>query len=133
MPLPWVAGPVNAWRLDLQRHGPRWDSGTGAAKAGGRRNPVNYAVVYCSADPATAILEVAVHKGFHVLDTVPHVLTTAGNLLGPASSGRKPSALRTPASERLKESDRVEGRIALSSRVNPDRSDAGGSRDSTHR
>jgi RES domain-containing protein len=33
--------------------------------------------VYCSADPATAILEVAVHKGFAVLDAVPHVLTRA--------------------------------------------------------
>lgn len=31
--------------------------------------------VYCSIDPATAILEVAVHTGFRTLDTVPHVLT----------------------------------------------------------
>lgn len=31
--------------------------------------------MYCAIDPATAILEVAVHKGFSVLDTVPHVLT----------------------------------------------------------
>jgi RES domain-containing protein len=31
--------------------------------------------VYCSVDPATAILEVAVHKGFRALDTVLHVLT----------------------------------------------------------
>jgi 5-methylcytosine-specific restriction endonuclease McrA len=31
--------------------------------------------VYCSIDPATAILEVAVHTGFPVLDTVAHVLT----------------------------------------------------------
>jgi RES domain-containing protein len=42
---------------------------------------VGYPVVYCSADPATAILEVAVHKGFGSLDTVPHVLTRA-RLLG---------------------------------------------------
>jgi RES domain-containing protein len=28
------------------------------------------------ADPATAILEVAVHKAFHVLDTTPHVLAS---------------------------------------------------------
>jgi RES domain-containing protein len=33
--------------------------------------------VYCSIDPATAILEVAVHKGFRALDTVPHVITAA--------------------------------------------------------
>jgi RES domain-containing protein len=38
---------------------------------------VGYPIVYCSADPATAILEVAVHKGFAALDTVPHVLTRA--------------------------------------------------------
>jgi RES domain-containing protein len=31
--------------------------------------------VYCSLDPPTAILEVAMHTGFAVLDTVPHVLT----------------------------------------------------------
>ena len=31
--------------------------------------------MYCAIDPATAILEVAVHKGFKALDTVPHVLT----------------------------------------------------------
>lgn len=31
--------------------------------------------VYCSLDPATAIIEVAVHKGFHALDTVPHVIS----------------------------------------------------------
>ena len=77
MSLPWVAGPVMAWRLDVQTDGHTWDRGVGAAKVGGRWNPAQYAVVYCSADPATAILEVAVHKGFHVLDTVPHVLTTA--------------------------------------------------------
>jgi RES domain-containing protein len=33
--------------------------------------------VYCSIDPSTAILEVAVHKGFRALDTVPHVMTAA--------------------------------------------------------
>lgn len=32
--------------------------------------------VYASIDPAAAILEVAVHKGFSTLDTVPHVLTS---------------------------------------------------------
>jgi RES domain-containing protein len=30
-----------------------------------------------SLDPATAILEVAVHKGFPALDTLPHTLTSA--------------------------------------------------------
>lgn len=77
MPLPWVAGSPLAWRLDLQSHGPIWDRGVGSAKVGGRWNPVGYPVVYCSADPATALLEVAVHKGFAVLDTVRHILTRA--------------------------------------------------------
>ena len=77
MPLPWMAESPLAWRLDLQPHGSTWDRGIGSAKVGGRWNPVGYPVVYCSADPATAILEVAVHKGFAVLDTLPHVLTRA--------------------------------------------------------
>lgn len=33
--------------------------------------------VYASLDPSTAILEVAVHKGFRALDTVHHVMTSA--------------------------------------------------------
>lgn len=77
MPVPWVAGLPLAWRLDLGPQGSTWDGGIGSAKVGGRWNPVGYPVVYCSADPATAILEVAVHKGFAVLDTVRHVLTRA--------------------------------------------------------
>ncbi len=32
--------------------------------------------VYASVDPATAILEVAVHETFNIVDTVPHVLTS---------------------------------------------------------
>jgi RES domain-containing protein len=77
MPLPWVAGAPLAWRLDSTVHAAAWDKGTGAAKVGGRWNPVGYPMVYCSADPATAILEVAVHKGFAVIDTLPHALTRA--------------------------------------------------------
>ena len=77
MPLPWFAATPEAWRLDLKDYGPTWDRGIGAKDKGGRWNPVGYPVVYCSADPATAILEVAVHKGFNVLDTVAHVLTRA--------------------------------------------------------
>ena len=77
MPLPWMAGTPTTWRLDVQPFGSRWDSGAGSAKVGGRWNPVGYPVVYCSADPATAILEVAVHKSFAVIDTAPHVLTRA--------------------------------------------------------
>jgi len=77
MPLPWVAGAPLAWRLDIQLHASTWADGIGAANVGGRWNPVGYPVVHCSADPATAVLEVAVHKGLAALDTVPHVLTRA--------------------------------------------------------
>jgi RES domain-containing protein len=52
-----------------------WDSGEGSYRVGGRWNSKGIRAVYCSIDPAAAILEVAVHKGFKALDTVPHVLT----------------------------------------------------------
>jgi RES domain-containing protein len=65
------------WRLDAERHRAIWDSGEGARREGGRWNSPGIPGVYCSVDPATAIVEVAVHKGFRVLDTVPHVLTSA--------------------------------------------------------
>lgn len=44
---------------------------------GGRWSSRGVRAVYASLDPATAILEVAVHKTFRVLDTVSHVLTSA--------------------------------------------------------
>ena len=65
------------WRLDLRRFAPIWDSGEGAFLAGGRWNPPGIRAVYCALDPAAAILEVAVHKTFRVLDTVPHTMTSA--------------------------------------------------------
>jgi RES domain-containing protein len=68
---------IHFWRLDDARHAQSWDSGLGAQKAGGRWNSKGRKVVYASADAATAILEVAVHKGFEVLDGVRHVLTGA--------------------------------------------------------
>ena len=64
-----------AWRLDQARFDETWDSGEGAYAVGGRWNSRGVRAVYCSIDPAAAILEVAVHKGFKALDTVPHVLT----------------------------------------------------------
>ncbi|MGR8964634.1 RES family NAD+ phosphorylase (plasmid) [Rhizobium leguminosarum] len=66
-----------AWRLDQVVHAPTWDSGEGAYRVGGRWNSKGIHAVYCSLDPATAILEVAVHKGFRALDTVAHVMTAA--------------------------------------------------------
>ncbi|HJP68612.1 MAG TPA: RES domain-containing protein [Sphingomicrobium sp.] len=76
-PVRGLAGPdgVFAWRLDEERFKGTWDSGEGAFLFGGRWNSAGNRTVYCSVDPATAILEVAVHKTFRVLDTVPHVLT----------------------------------------------------------
>ena len=65
-----------AWRLDQTKFASTWDSGEGAYRVGGRWNSIGVRAVYCSIDPATAILEVAVHKGFEALDTVPHVLTS---------------------------------------------------------
>jgi RES domain-containing protein len=77
-PLPALPGESElvAWRLDQANFGPAWDSGEGAYRVGGRWNSRGVRAVYCSIDPATAILEVAVHKGFKALDTVPHVLTS---------------------------------------------------------
>lgn len=73
-PLPW-SGSWYAWRLDRIAYKDSWDSGIGAEKVGGRWNPPGRRVVYASADPSTAILEVAVHTGFDSLDSVPYVLT----------------------------------------------------------
>jgi RES domain-containing protein len=75
MSLPWESGPTLAWRLDTAAHAPTWDRGVGALKVGGRWNPQGVAAVYCSLDPATAIIEVAVHKGFDTLDRVGHVFS----------------------------------------------------------
>jgi RES domain-containing protein len=75
LPAPLGTGPVMAWRVDYASRSATWNTGKGAEIDGGRWNPEGFAAVYCSIDPATAILEVAVHKTFSVLDTVPHVLT----------------------------------------------------------
>ncbi|ALA20187.1 MULTISPECIES: RES family NAD+ phosphorylase [Chelatococcus] len=79
MPLPAALGgrELLAWRLDQANFAAGWDSGEGAYRVGGRWNSKGVRAVYCSIDPATAILEVAVHKGFKTLDTVPHMLTAA--------------------------------------------------------
>lgn len=75
LPAPLGDGPLMAWRLDQAAFASTWDSGEGAYRLGGRWNSRGVRAVYCSVDPATAILEVAVHKGFKALDTVSHVLT----------------------------------------------------------
>ena len=77
-PLPGPLGGADlvAWRLDQAAYATSWDAGEGAYRVGGRWNGPGIRAVYCAIDPATAILEVAVHKGFKALDTVPHVLTS---------------------------------------------------------
>ena len=77
LPPPLGSGEIRFWRLDQDRHAASWASGEGAWLMGGRWNSKGLRAVYAALDPATAILEVAVHKGFKVLDTAPHVLTSA--------------------------------------------------------
>ena len=75
LPPPLGGSEFVAWRLDQAKFAATWDSGEGARRVGGRWNSRGIRAVYCCLDPATAILEVAVHKGFRALDIVPHVLT----------------------------------------------------------
>jgi len=77
LPSPIGSGELRFWRLDQKRHAPTWSSGEGSFQVGGRWNSVGVRAVYCAVDPSTAILEVAVHKGFKALDTAPHILTSA--------------------------------------------------------
>nr|WP_249218959.1 RES domain-containing protein [Loktanella sp. SALINAS62] len=69
--------------MDQERHAATWDSGEGAFRVGGRWNSTGIRAVYASMDPSTAIIEVAVHKGFKVLDTTAHILTSA-RIIDPA-------------------------------------------------
>jgi RES domain-containing protein len=84
LPPPLGGNELVAWRLDRAQYRATWDSGEGAYRVGGRWNSRGIRAVYCSIDPATAILDVAVHTGFRALDTVPHVLT-AVTISEPAS------------------------------------------------
>lgn len=77
LPPPLGSGALVLWRLDQARFAPDWDSGEGAHRVGGRWSSRGARAVYAALDPATAILEVAVHMTFRALDTVPHVLTSA--------------------------------------------------------
>ncbi len=73
---PLGGGDLRFWRLDAARFAATWHSGEGSFRVGGRWNSPGVRAVYASLDPATAVLEVAVHKGFRVLDTQPHILTS---------------------------------------------------------
>jgi RES domain-containing protein len=79
IPLPASLGGTGAlggWTLQDARYAATWHSGIGSATYGGRWNSIGKHVIYAALDPATAILEVAVHKGFKVLNTVAHNLYT---------------------------------------------------------
>lgn len=84
-PLPALLGGTElvAWRIDAQPFSATWDSGEGAYRFGGRWNSVGIRTVYCALDASTAILEVAVHRGFKRMDTAPHSLTSL-RILNPA-------------------------------------------------
>ena len=84
LPPPLGDGQIRFWRIDALRHTAGWASGEGSFQVGGRWNSAGVRAVYASLDPATATLEVAVHKGFLVLDTQPHVLTSA-EVIDPAT------------------------------------------------
>lgn len=77
-PLPGLLGGADliGWRLDARQFAATWDSGEGAFRFGGRWSSVGTRAVYCSLDASTTILEVAVHRGFRRMDTVPHTLTS---------------------------------------------------------
>ena len=77
LPPPLGSGELVFWRLDQVKYAPSWDSGEGSYLAGGRWSSRGVRAVYAALEPATSILEVAVHKTFKALDTVPHVLTWA--------------------------------------------------------
>jgi RES domain-containing protein len=76
LPPPLGSGDLRFWRIDQKKHADTWHSGEGSFRVGGRWNTAGVRAVYASLDPATACLEVAVHKGFRVLDAMPHYVTT---------------------------------------------------------
>ena len=93
--------PLLVWRIDAEAYAATWDSGLGAERFGGRWNPKGQRAVYCSLDPATCLVEAAVHRGFDVLDTRPHVLSCVQvDPLSPADPGARvvePDELPNPA------------------------------------
>lgn len=79
IPLPTILGgeKLYFWRLTREERASDWDSGEGAFQLGGRWNSRGKRCIYCSLDSSTAILEMAVHKSFATLNSVPHVLSGA--------------------------------------------------------
>ena len=72
---PFVPGTAwTVWRLENSKYVDEWHKAEGAFRFGGRWNSPGTRILYTSIDPATTILEAAVHKGFDALDTVAHDL-----------------------------------------------------------
>ncbi|HEY2977237.1 MAG TPA: RES family NAD+ phosphorylase, partial [Burkholderiaceae bacterium] len=93
-PLPGALGGTElvAWRLETSVHFREWQRAEGAFRVGGRWSSAGRRVLYTSLDPATAIVEVGVHKGLETLDAVPHMLLeieitepTRVHVVGPAA------------------------------------------------
>lgn len=84
-PLPGALGGrrLVAWRLETSIHFPTWQTAEGAFRVGGRWSSAGQRILYTALDPATAILEVGVHKGLAALDVVPHTLVSI-DILEPA-------------------------------------------------
>lgn len=97
LPAPLGGTELVAWRLDLGIFAPAWENGEGAYRVGGRWNSKGIRAIYCSLDASTAILEVAVHKTFRVLDTVPHTLTAVTILEPSAVHVVDPATIPNPA------------------------------------
>lgn len=74
LPPPLGGGEFVAWRLVNAQFAETWDSGEGSFIYGGRWSSRERRVLYCSLDPSTTILEMAVHFGLDLLATIPHVL-----------------------------------------------------------
>ncbi len=75
-PLPGALGgtALMTWRLETSKHFETWHTAEGAFLFGGRWSSKGNRVLYTSLDPATAILEVGLHKGLATLDAVAHTL-----------------------------------------------------------
>lgn len=84
-PVP-LGGELICWRLEREVYFSTWYSGEGAFQVGGRFSSKGRRVVYTSLDPSTAIIEVAVHKGFHALDTDPHILMSVAVPITPTTA-----------------------------------------------
>ena len=79
-------GNLLCWRLEREFYFSEWHLGEGSYRVGGRFSSNGRRIIYTSLDPSTAILEVAVHKGFYALDISPHVLMSISIPISPTTA-----------------------------------------------